>query len=211
MVSKGDILATENGSGRKDATGDDVRKAKRSGPVAPVGVNHLVLNVHDMEESHHFWSDLLGFEQVGELFNPSGDEPPMRMRFYSGASDDELSHHDIALVERAGLPDPVPWSMMTGVGAINHIAITYPDQESWLEQVEFLRDQGVKLNLRMDHGMTHSLYINDPNGYGVEVLYDLPREVWGHDINAALSYAVPLPKSKLLEETERVSDFPQPM
>tara|TARA_B110000263_G_scaffold122196_1_gene106260 strand:+ start:686 stop:1216 length:531 start_codon:yes stop_codon:yes gene_type:complete len=176
-----------------------------------VGVNHLVLNVHDMEESHHFWSDLLGFEQVGELFNPSGDEPPMRMRFYSGASDDELSHHDIALVERAGLPDPVPWSMMTGVGAINHIAITYPDQESWLEQVEFLRDQGVKLNLRMDHGMTHSLYINDPNGYGVEVLYDLPREVWGHDINAALSYAVPLPKSKLLEETERVSDFPQPM
>jgi catechol 2,3-dioxygenase len=188
----------------------DGAQQKRARPAAAVGINHLVLNVHNMEESHHFWSDLLGFEQVGELFNPNGDDPSMRMRFYSGVNGDELSHHDLALIERKGLPEVVPWNMMTGVGAINHIAITFPDQESWLAQMEFLREEGVHLNLRMDHGMTHSLYINDPNGYGVEVLYDLPRDVWGHDINGALSYAIPLPNSKLLEETERVSDFPQP-
>ena len=34
------------------------------------------------------------------------------------------------------------------------------------------------MNLRVNHGMTHSVYINDPNGYGVEVLYELPREMW---------------------------------
>jgi catechol-2,3-dioxygenase len=73
--------------------------------------------------------------------------------------------------------------------------------------VQFLEDQGVKMNLRIDHGMTHSIYINDPNGYGVEVLYDLPREVWEHDIDGALNYAVMLPKDRLLEETERVTDF----
>ena len=33
--------------------------------------------------------------------------------------------------------------------------------------------------------MTHSLYIVDPNGYGVEVLYELPREVWGDNIQGA--------------------------
>jgi catechol 2,3-dioxygenase len=40
--------------------------------------------------------------------------------------------------------------------------------------------------------MTHSLYISDPNGYGVEVLYELPREVWGDDIQGALDYAEPV-------------------
>ena len=40
---------------------------KRSAAVTPRGVNHLVLNVRNMEESHRFWCDLLGFKQVGEL------------------------------------------------------------------------------------------------------------------------------------------------
>ena len=51
----------------------------------------------------------------------------------------------------------------------------------------------MKFNRRVDHGMTHSLYINDPNGYGVELLYELPREVWEGDIDAALNYAPGLP------------------
>jgi catechol-2,3-dioxygenase len=41
--------------------------------------------------------------------------------------------------------------------------------------------------------MTHSLYIHDPNGYGVELLYELPREVWEGDIDGALNYAEQLP------------------
>ena len=41
--------------------------------------------------------------------------------------------------------------------------------------------------------MTHSLYISDPNGYGVELLYELPREVWEGDIDAALNYLEVLP------------------
>ena len=181
---------------------------KRTAAVTPRGVNHLVLNVRDMEESHHFWSDLLGFIQVGTLRGQNGQPPMMNMRFYSGVVDD-VSHHDLALVQRDGLPTPPDeWSMVTGVSAINHIAITYPDRESWLEQVQFLKEQGVKMNLRMDHGMTHSVYINDPNGYGVEVLYDLPEEVWRHDIDGALSYAVALPEDQLLvDNTDYETNF----
>lgn len=177
---------------------------KRTEPVTPTGLNHLVLNVRSMEESHHFWSDLLGFKQVGTLREESG----MTMQFYSGVVDD-VNHHDIALVERKGLADPPEqWSMVAGSSAINHIAITYPDRQSWMEQVQFLEDQGVKTNLRIDHGMTHSIYINDPNGYGVEVLYDLPMEVWKHDINGALNYAKILPTDQLLPDTtDYVTDF----
>lgn len=182
---------------------------KRSAAVAPRGINHLVLNVRDIEESHHFWSDLLGFRQVGAL-KPTGRPDSMTMRFYSGLdADDEVNHHDIALVEREGLQDPPEqWSMVRGSSAINHIAVTYPDRESWLEQVQFLKENGVPMNLRIDHGMTHSVYVNDPNGYGVEVLYELPPEVWEHDIDGALNYAKLLPEEQLLvDDTDYETDF----
>ena len=41
--------------------------------------------------------------------------------------------------------------------------------------------------------MTHSAYIADPDGYGLEVLYNLPEEVWGGDVDAALNYFEYLP------------------
>ena len=57
---------------------------KRSTAVTPRGVNHLVLNVRNMEESHRFWCDLLGFKQVGALDPKNYDVPPVKMQFYSG-------------------------------------------------------------------------------------------------------------------------------
>ena len=66
-------------------------------------------------------------------------------------------------------------------------------REAWLKQLAWLRKKGVKFHRRVNHGMTHSLYISDPNGYGVEVLYELPREVWGENFQGALDYAEGLP------------------
>lgn len=77
--------------------------------------------------------------------------------------------------------------------AVNHIAIAFPTRDAWLGRLEYLQGRGVKFNRRVDHGMTHSLYINDPNGYGVELLYELPRDMWEGDIDAALNYARSLP------------------
>jgi catechol 2,3-dioxygenase len=182
---------------------------KRSVAVTPKGFNHVVLNVHNMEDSHHFWCDLIGFKQVGELKPREDGIPSMNMRFYSGVVDD-VNHHDLALVEREGIEPPTePWSMFEGNKAVNHIAVTYPDRESWLEQVKFLEDQGALVNpLRVDHGMTHSVYIADPNGYGVEVLYELPAEVWEGDIDGALNYAVVLPPEEVLtDSTDYETDF----
>ena len=61
---------------------------------------------------------------------------------------------------------------------LNHVAIAWPDRESWLKQVAFLQEKGVAFHRRINHGMTHSVYISDPDGHGIEVLYELPREVW---------------------------------
>ncbi len=165
--------------------------------ITPVGINHLVLNVRDIEESHAFWTDIMGFKQVGEL-HPRPDRPnPPKMRFYSGDHSGKMNHHDLALMEMPNLPDPSEWSMSNSTVAINHIAITLPGREAWLQQIAFLQSKGIEFHRRINHGMTHSAYISDPNGYGIEVLYELPRDVWEGDIDAALNYAESLPTEGL--------------
>ena len=161
--------------------------------VAPVGVNHLVLNVRDIEESHKFWTEIVGLTQVGEL-HARPDRPKMpKMRFYSGNHDGQLTHHDVALVESPNLPPPSEWVLSDGTVAINHVALTMPSREAWLQQLAYLQGCGVKFNWRVNHGVTHSVYINDPNGYGVEFLYELPREMWENDIDGAINWAENLP------------------
>jgi catechol-2,3-dioxygenase len=170
-------------------------------PQTPKGVNHLVLNVRDIERSHHFYTEILGFEQCGEL----GEHIPMTMKFYRSSPE---SHHDLALVQ---LPDPEAagpvqrWSMVKARGAINHIAVCFPDRDSWLKQLEHLRANDVEFLVRGDHGMTHSVYIADPDGNGIEVLYELPAEVWEGDLNAALNYFAPKPlegPESLVDDTD---------
>jgi len=164
---------------------------------APRGINHLVLNVRNMEESHRFWTEIMGFRQVAEL-RPRPGRPPLNMRFYSGLDErNEVNHHDLALAEvpdaEAAGANAEPWSLSPSRLGLNHVAITYADRESWLKQLAFLRDKGVPFHLRINHGMTHSVYIADPNGHGIEVLYELPAEVWKHDIDAAQNYSERLP------------------
>jgi catechol 2,3-dioxygenase len=179
--------------------------------VTPVGLNHLVLNVRNLEESHRFWTEILGFKQVGELHPTERRPNPPKMRFYSGNRGNEGHHHDVALVENPDLPPPPKeWGMFGMPLAVNHIAITLPNREAWLKQLAFLQSRGVTFDRRVNHGMTHSLYIHDPNGYGVELLYDLPREMWEGDVDAALNWVEVLPTEgaqALVDETEKIPTF----
>src|SRR5437867_8919321 len=122
----------------------------------PRGINHLVLNVRNMEKSHRFWTEILGFRQVAEL-RPKPGRPPLKMRFYSGVDErGEVNHHDLALAEIADAhPDgnPGPWSLSPPRVGLNHVAITYPDREAWLRQLAFLRSKGVPFHLRINPGM----------------------------------------------------------
>lgn len=179
--------------------------------VTPVGVNHVVLNVRDIEESHRFWTEIIGLKQVGAL-RPRPEMGTMpKMRFYSGDHGGKMTHHDVAIVENPNLPaPPADWQLFGAPQAINHIAIAMPDRESWLKKLENLQQQGVKFNMRVNHGVTHSVYINDPNGYGVELLYELPRDMWESDIDGGLNYLEFLPtegKEALTDDLENAPRF----
>jgi len=178
--------------------------------VRPCAINHVVLNVRDMEESHRFWTEIVGFRQVGQA-KPRPDRPnPPNMRFYSADHGGKLSHHDLALVENRDLPPPPKeWSLFGMPMAVNHIAVALPSREAWLQQLAFLQARGIKFDRRVDHGMTHSLYIHDPNGYGIELLYELPREVWERDIDAALNWSVTLPTEGAAALEDRTAGLPR--
>jgi catechol 2,3-dioxygenase len=161
--------------------------------VSPSGINHLVLNVRDIEEAHKFWTEIVGFKQVAAL-RPRPERPNLpKMRFYSAVNDGKLTHHTVALVESANLPPAAEWGLVDSAVAINHVALTMPNREAWLKQLAFLQSRGVKFNWRVNHGVTHSVYVNDPNGYGVEFLYELPREDWENDIDGAVNWLENLP------------------
>lgn len=176
-----------------------------TGPVPPRGVNHVVLNVRDLDVSHRFWTEVMGFRFVGELHGR-----PFRMRFYSGVdSQGDVTHHDLALAEVPAAPDAEEggerWSLAPRRVGLNHVAVAWPDRESWLRQLAHLQACGVPFLRRVNHGMTHSVYIADPDGHGIEVLYELPREVWEGGIEAALNHAESLPtedEAALVDRTD---------
>lgn len=176
----------------------------------PVGVNHVVLNVRNIEESHKFWTEIVGLKQVGALHpRPEMGKTP-RMQFYSGDHGGRYTHHDVALVENPNLPPPGDWGLFDKPVAINHIAIAMPSREAFVEKLADLQAKGVKFNMRVNHGVTHSVYISDPNGYGVELLYELPREMWERDIDAGINYFEPLPTEgpgALVDDLENAPSF----
>lgn len=173
-------------------------------PIAPVAVNHVVLNVRDIEESHRFWTEIIGLRQVGAL-RPTADRPsPPNMRFYSAAHDGRVSHHDIALMERKDMPALDP----AAPASLHHVALALPSREAWLAQLAHVQARGIKFESRVEHGCTHSLYIRDPNGHGVELLYELPREVWENDIYGAVNHYIALPTEGPAALEDRGENYP---
>ena len=102
---------------------NDIVPSSPAAAVTPVGLNHLVLNVRDIEASHRFWTEMLGFHQVGEVPPRLGGVQRGAMRFYSGVRDGRMHHHDIALVDTPDLAQP------EGPNPIGHVAIALPDRE----------------------------------------------------------------------------------
>lgn len=155
-----------------------------TGPAQSNGLQHLVLNVRDIHRSHTFWTEVIGFALSGEI-----DRPDVHMRFYRAT---EARHHDVAIMQSRDVeafPPVTRFDMSPKPGAlVNHIAIEY-DRDAWEQQVAHVKEtapQTIVFEIR--HGMSHSLYLSDPDGNGVELLWDLPSESWAHDVDAALNY-----------------------
>lgn len=139
-------------------------------------LGHVVLYVVDIERSANFYRDTLGFREVVR-------KPGIAM-FSSGRT-----HHELLLIEvggetRAARHHPEP--------GLYHIGFKIGDStEDVRVAAQELADAGVRMVGTADHGMTHSLYILDPDGNELELYADVDDH-WKEDATAAFAPTRPL-------------------
>jgi len=68
-----------------------------------------------------------------------------------------------------------------GSTGLYHVAFVYPDRKELAAAIARLRQHGYAIDHATDHGATVSIYLEDPDGNGVELCYDRPRDTWFDD------------------------------
>ena len=120
----------------------------------PKRIGHLVLNVKDVDASTKFYTDVLGFEI-------SLERPGFGTFLTCGRV-----HHDLALFQAKEDAQQVSEG---GLG-LNHMAIQVEDYEELKDYYTRLQEYYEVAELRtVDHSMTKSIYITDPDGNGIEL------------------------------------------
>jgi catechol 2,3-dioxygenase len=126
-----------------------------------IGFAHL--RVGDLARSLQFYHDMLGLTVVEQepglaALSSSPDEPPiLLLSEYNGAK-----------------PRP------RRTAGLYHIAIRYPTRAALGWVLHRLGDHGWPVEGAADHGVSEALYMADPDGNGVELYRDRPREEWPH-------------------------------
>ena len=119
-------------------------------------LGHVVLNVSDAQASKGFYNRVLGLEVASE--NEAGD-----IIFLSLGED----HHDLALFQNATGPQPDK----TQPGLV-HMAWRLEDFTAVRSAYKELKSQGIEADEVIQHNVTQSIYISDPDGNTVELYCD---------------------------------------
>ena len=156
-------------------------------PLDPrVDIGHVHLKVADIDRALAFWRDVLGFEEQARY----GDQA-----VFLSAGD---YHHHIGLNtwESLGGSPPPP-----GTTGLYHVAVRFPDRTALAEAVNRLREAGIPLEGASDHGVSEAIYLRDPDGNGVELYRDRPREEWPRNPDGTIGmFTRPLDLGSLLAE-----------
>lgn len=133
-------------------------------PIDPgVSIGHVHLKVADLDRSLAFYCGVLGFE--------------LKQRFGGQAAFISAGgyHHHIGINtwQSRGGPPPAP-----GTTGLFHVALLYPSRTSLGDALRRLMEAGIQLEGASDHGVSEALYLTDPDGNGLELYRDRPREEW---------------------------------
>jgi catechol 2,3-dioxygenase len=156
-------------------------------PVHPeVRIGHVHLKVAHLERSLAFYRDVLGFEVTQRLGQQAA--------FLSAGG----YHHHIALNTWESQGGSPPHRGATG---LYHVAIVYPTRAELAGALRRLVKAGIQLDGASDHGVSEALYLRDPDGNGVELYWDRPKEQWPRTSDGELAMVTePLDLRNLLKE-----------
>ncbi len=156
-------------------------------PLDPrVAIGHVHLKVADIDRALAFYCGVLGFALTQRMGSDAA--------FVSAGG----YHHYIGMntwESRGGGPAP------PGFTGLYHFAILYPDRRTLADALMRLQRAGVPLEGAADHGVSEALYLRDPDGNGLELYRDRPREEWPRAADGTLSmFTRPLDLRALLAE-----------
>jgi len=129
---------------------------RRTNPISRPKFHHTTFATLKIHEMVAFYKQIAGLEPV--YYTDKG----------AWLTNDEANHR-IALLALPGLKEPEDKGHTVG---LHHTAFEYADFDQWLDNYMRLRDLGIVPFLNLDHGMTISMYYQDPEGNGVEIQVD---------------------------------------
>jgi len=159
-------------------------------PAARIG--HVHLRVADLDRAMAFYRDVLGFPVT--IYGPAFG---MQAVFLAAGD----YHHHIALntwMSANGTPPPA------GHSGLHHFAIVYPNAQELGCAVQRLFDHEYSIDGAEDHGGTISVYLHDPDGNGIELYFDRPREEWFDAAGNPNLKAEPFDPRELLAAAEAI-------
>jgi catechol 2,3-dioxygenase len=149
-------------------------------------IGHVHLKVANIERALAFYQALLGFE-ITQWYGDSAV-------FISAGG----YHHHIGL--NTWYSKDAPPAPQRSAGLF-HTAILYPTRRDLAVILKRLIDAGYPLTGMSDHGVSEAIYLNDPDGNGVELYWDRPRDRWPRDSQDHLQMGTePLDVQNLLAE-----------
>ena len=154
-----------------------------------VDIGHVHLKVADIDRALDFYHGVLGFDVVQRM----GDQAA----FVSAGG----YHHHLGLntwESRGGSPPP------PGTTGLYHVAVRFPDRRTLAGAVKSVIDAGIPLEGASDHGVSEAIYLRDPDGNGIELYRDRPREEWPRpsDGEGVAMFNAPFDLQALLAEPE---------
>lgn len=156
---------------------------------APSGlrIGHVHLKTADLERIERFYVDVMGFDVIAQM--------PGAVFLSAGGY-----HHHLAFnAWTTAHASEAPSARTTG---LYHIALNYPTRYELARALRRLLDAGHRLEGSSDHGTHEALYLSDPDGNGLELAWDRPREHWPINGEGHLQMILaPLNVADLLAET----------
>src|SRR5438093_2478398 len=132
-------------------------------------LGHVVLYVRDLERSRRFYGDLLGWKEI----------PGMNEGFPAAAFSSGRTHHELLLIEVGPDAAAIPEGRRVG---LYHFGLKIGTTDDELRAaVQDLEASGVTIVGASDHGVTHSVYLLDPDGNEIELFIDVQPEAWRDD------------------------------
>ena len=129
----------------------------------PKYLGHVNIYVRNAERSRQWYVDLLGLHTY--------DFIPGRAAFLSADLDQS---HEVALIQ---VGDDAPGQEKGQVG-LNHMAWMMESLDDLKEVYQRIKERNIPIDHVADHGISVGIYFRDPDGNGIEVSYELPRDQW---------------------------------